>query len=197
VRPPSQRDSHVATREHFIVLVPSLLRGDRFEGRMQDGTVTTESSPGRMGSVGRTPVERHSGMGTGVHTLQSCSIYSYSRVLDHGHSLDDMFVPHVLGFLPSPIGECVVSRGCSRLEERGSIYLVDPIAIIEVRGEEVLVPTLDRSRLWRRVPWVTRWFRAVLRDLGFGELVGDTLFILCCCRTGKPSRFLVSFPPFR
>jgi hypothetical protein len=152
VRPPSQIDSRVATREHFTVPVSSLLRGGRFEGRMQDGTVTTESLHGRMGSVSRTPVERHSGMGTGVHTLQSCSIYSYSRVLGHGHSLDDMFVPHVLGFLPSPIGECVVSRGCSRLEERGSIYLVDPISIIEVRGEEVLAPTLDRSRLWRRVP---------------------------------------------
>jgi hypothetical protein len=34
-------------------------------------------------------------------------------------------------YLP-PIGERVVSRGWSRLEERGSIYLVDPIAIIEV-----------------------------------------------------------------
>jgi hypothetical protein len=52
---------------------------------MQDEIVTTESSPGRMGSVGRTPVERHSGMGTGVHTLQSRSIYSYSRVLGYGH----------------------------------------------------------------------------------------------------------------
>jgi hypothetical protein len=153
VRPPSQSDSRVATRGHFTVPVPSLMRGgDRFEGRMQDGTVTTESSPGRMGSVGRTPVECHSGMGTGAHTLQSCSIYSYSRVLGYGQSLEDMFVPHVLGFLPSPIGECVVSRGCSRLEERGSIYLVDPTTIIEVRGEEVLVPPLDRSRLWRRVP---------------------------------------------
>jgi hypothetical protein len=69
---------------------------------MQDGTVTTKSSPGRMGSVGRTPVERHSGMGTGVHTLQSCSIYSYSRVLGHGQNLEDMFVPRVLGLLPSP-----------------------------------------------------------------------------------------------
>jgi hypothetical protein len=91
----------------------------------------------------------------------------------------------------------VVSHGCSRLEERGSIYLVVPVAIIEVRGEEVLALTLDESRLWRRVPWVTRWFRAVLRDLGFGELIGDTLFILCCCCTGKHSRFLVSFPLFR
>jgi hypothetical protein len=69
---------------------------------MQDGTITTESSPGRMGSVGRTPAGYHSGMGTSVHTLQSCSIYSYSRVLGHGHCLDDMLVPHVLGFLPSP-----------------------------------------------------------------------------------------------
>jgi hypothetical protein len=92
----------------------------------------------------------------------------------------------------------MVSRGCSRLEERGSIYLVDPVAIIEVRGEEVLAPTLDRSMLWRRVPWVTGWFRAVLRDLGFGDIVGDTLFILCCCCcSGNQSRFLVSFLPFR
>jgi hypothetical protein len=119
---------------------------------MQDGTVTTESSPGRMGSIDRTPAGCHSGMGTGVHALQSCSIYSYSRVLGHGQSLEDMFVPHVLGFLPPPIGECVVIRDCSRLEERGSIYLVDPVAIIKVRGEEVLASTLDGSRLWRRGP---------------------------------------------
>jgi hypothetical protein len=58
-------------------------------------------------------------------------------------------------YLP-PIGECMVSRGCNQLEERGSIYLVDPVAIIEVRGEEVLASTLDRSRWWRRVFWVTR-----------------------------------------
>jgi hypothetical protein len=63
---------------------------------MQDGTVTTESSPGRMGSVGHTPVECHSGMGTCVHALQSHSIYSYKRVLGHGQCLEDMFVPHVL-----------------------------------------------------------------------------------------------------
>jgi hypothetical protein len=55
-------------------------------------------------------------------------------------------------FYHPPIYESMVSRGCSRLEERGSIYLVDPIAIIEVRGEEVLTSTLDRSRLWRRGP---------------------------------------------
>jgi hypothetical protein len=87
-------------------------------------------------------------MGTGVHALQSCSIYSYSRVLDHGHCLEDVLDPHVLGFLPPPIGESVVSRGYSRLEERGSIYLVNPVVIIEVRGEEVLASTLDRSRSW-------------------------------------------------
>jgi hypothetical protein len=49
-------------------------------------------------------------------------------------------------YLP-PIDECMVSRGCSRLEEIGSIYLVDLIITIEVRGEEVLASTLDRSRL--------------------------------------------------
>jgi hypothetical protein len=87
-------------------------------------------------------------MGTGVHTLQSCLIYSYSRVLGHGQSLEDMFVPRALRFLPPPIGESVVSRGCSWLEERGSIYLVDPIAFIEMQGEEVLASTLDRSRWW-------------------------------------------------
>jgi hypothetical protein len=74
----------------------------RFEGRMQDGTVTTESSPGRMGSVGRTPVGCHSGMGTDVHTLQSCSIYSYSRVLGHGRA-QWIVGSHVLGFLPPPL----------------------------------------------------------------------------------------------
>jgi hypothetical protein len=52
---------------------------------MQDGTVTTESSHGRMGSVGRTPVGCHPGLGSGVHTLQSRSIYSYSHVLGYGH----------------------------------------------------------------------------------------------------------------
>jgi hypothetical protein len=81
VRPPSQSVFRVATQEHFTVPVLFSLRGDRFEDRMEGGTVTTESSPGRMGSVGRTPAGCHSGMGTGVHTLQSCSIHSYSRVL--------------------------------------------------------------------------------------------------------------------
>jgi hypothetical protein len=36
----------------------------------------------------------------------------------------DFYLPH--------IDECMVSRGCSQLEERGSIYLVDPVAIIKV-----------------------------------------------------------------
>jgi hypothetical protein len=54
-------------------------------------------------------------------------------------------------YLP-PIDECMVSRGCSRLEERRSIYLVDPIATNEVRGEEVLASTLDGNMLWSRDP---------------------------------------------
>jgi hypothetical protein len=62
----------------------------------------------------------------------------------------DSFVLMFWDFYLPLIGECVVSRGCSRLEERGSIYLVDPDAIIEVQGEEVLASILDRSRLWRR-----------------------------------------------
>jgi hypothetical protein len=51
VRPPSQSDSRVATQGHFAVPVQSPLRGGHFEGRMQDGTVTTESSHGWVGSV--------------------------------------------------------------------------------------------------------------------------------------------------
>jgi hypothetical protein len=43
-------------------------------------------------------------------------------------------------------------RERERERERGSIYLADPIAIIEVRGEEVLASTLDRSRMWRWGP---------------------------------------------
>jgi hypothetical protein len=64
----------------------------------------------------------------------------------------DSFVLMFWDFYLPLIGECVVSRGCSRLEERGSIYLIDPIAIIEVRGEEVLASTLDQSMLLRRGP---------------------------------------------
>jgi hypothetical protein len=40
-----------------------------------------------------------------------------------------------------------VSRGCSRGQESGSLYLADPIASIEVRGEEVLTSTLDGVRM--------------------------------------------------
>jgi hypothetical protein len=64
----------------------------------------------------------------------------------------DSFVLMFWDFDIPPIDECMVGFGCSRLEERGSIYLIDPIAIIEVRGEEVLASTLVRSRLWRRGP---------------------------------------------
>jgi hypothetical protein len=66
----------------------------------------------------------------------------------------DSFVLKLWYFYLPPLDECLVSRGCSRLEERGSIYLVDPIAIIEVRGEDVLALILDRSRLWR---WGPGW----------------------------------------
>jgi hypothetical protein len=56
------------------------------------------------------------------------------------------------GISTPPVVESVVSCGRSQLEESGSLYLVDPIAIIEVRGEEVLASTLDGDRLWRRGP---------------------------------------------
>jgi hypothetical protein len=49
-----------------------------------------------------------------------------------------------------------VSHGCSRGEESGSLYLVDLIPIIEVRGEEVLALPLDEVRIWRRGPGVPR-----------------------------------------
>jgi hypothetical protein len=58
--------THVATRGHYTVPVQFPLRGGRFEGRMHDGTVTTESLHDRMGSVCRTPVRWHSELGTGV-----------------------------------------------------------------------------------------------------------------------------------
>jgi hypothetical protein len=77
----------VATRGHLTFPVQSPLRGDRFEGQMQDGTVTTESSHGRVGLVGSLPTGRHPELGTGVHALQSCLIYTYSRVLGHGQTL--------------------------------------------------------------------------------------------------------------
>jgi hypothetical protein len=80
----SQCDSRVDTQEHFTVLVQSFFARDCFEAQMQDGTVTTESSCGRIGSVGRTLTGCHSELGPDVHALQGCSIYTYSRVLGHG-----------------------------------------------------------------------------------------------------------------
>jgi hypothetical protein len=64
----------------------------------------------------------------------------------------DIFVLMFWYFYLPPIDECMVSRGCSRLQERGSIYLVDLIVTIEVRGGEVLASTLDGCRLRRRGP---------------------------------------------
>jgi hypothetical protein len=54
-----------------------------------------------------------------------------------------MLVPHILGFLPPPVVESVVSRGSSPGEESCSLYLANLIAIIEVGGEEVLASTLN------------------------------------------------------
>jgi hypothetical protein len=45
-------------------------------------------------------------------------------------------------------------------------------------------------------PWDTRWFRAVLRALGW-DLVGDILLLLCCYCIGNLSSILVSFLTFR
>jgi hypothetical protein len=66
----------------------------------------------------------------------------------------DSFVLIFWDFYLPPIDESVVIRGCSRGEESGSLYLADPIAIIEVRGEEVLTSTLDGDRTWRRGPGI-------------------------------------------
>jgi hypothetical protein len=71
---------------------------------------------------------------------------------------------HVFGFLPPPVVQSVVSRGCSRLEESGSLYLANPIAIIEVRGEEFLTSTLDGDRMWIRDPGVPGGSELCLRD---------------------------------
>jgi hypothetical protein len=171
--------------------------GDRLGGRMQDGTVTTESSPDRIGLVGCTPVERHSGMGTSVHALQSCSIYSYSRVLDDGQRLEDMFVRHVLGFLPPPIGECVVKRDCSWLEEREAPSTL-LIRLQSLRCEErkfshrpyTGVGCGDGALGDQVVP-------SCVESFGDQELDGDILFILYCCCLGNQSHFLVSFSPLR
>jgi hypothetical protein len=73
---------------------------------MQDGTVTTKSSHSRMGSVGRPPAGFHSELGTGVHALQSCLIYTYSRVLGHGQTLKTCLFLMFWDFYPPPSGEC-------------------------------------------------------------------------------------------
>jgi hypothetical protein len=89
-----------------------------------------------------------------VYTLCRVSIYTYSCVLGHGQTLKTCSFLMFWDFYLPPIVESVVSRGCSRLEGSCSLYLVDPIAIIEVRGEEVLASTLDGDRMWRRGPGV-------------------------------------------
>jgi hypothetical protein len=58
------------------------------------------------------------------------------------------------GISTFPLSESVVSHGCCRGEESGSLYLADPIAIIEVRVDEVLASTLDGDRLWRWGPGI-------------------------------------------
>jgi hypothetical protein len=103
-----------------------------------------------------------------------------------------MFVPHVLGFLPPPVVGSVVSRGCSRLEESGSLYLVDLIAIIELREEEVLASTLDGDRLWRRGPGVLGDSELCLRDW-FRTYMEMVSVYACCCCIGNLSFHLVSF----
>jgi hypothetical protein len=52
----------------------------------------------------------------------------------------------------------VVSCGCDRGEESCSLYLADPIAVIEVREEEVLASTLDGDMMWRRGPRIVGGF---------------------------------------
>jgi hypothetical protein len=98
---------------------------------MQDGTVTTESLHGRIGSVSRTPPGAIPGW-VQVYTLcrviQSIAIAASSD-MDMSH---EGFFLMFWDFYFPPIDECMVSRDCSRLEERGSIYFIDPIAIIEV-----------------------------------------------------------------
>jgi hypothetical protein len=88
-----------------------------------------------------------------------------------------MFVPHVLGFRPPPVVESVVSRGCNQLEESGSLYLVDTMAIIKVRGEEVLASTLDGDRMWRRGPGVPGGSELCLR-VWFGTYMQMFSFML-------------------
>jgi hypothetical protein len=85
-----------------------------------------------------------------------------------------------------------VSRGCSRLEESGSLYLVDLIAIIEVRGEEVLASTLVGDRLWRWGPGVPDGSELCLRDW-IGTYMEMVSVYACCCCIGNLSFYHVSF----
>jgi hypothetical protein len=94
----------------------------------------------------------HSAIPGWVHVYTLCRVVrsiaiAASSVMDMS---PDRFVLMFWDFYHAPIDECMVSRGCSRLEERGSIYLVDLIVTIEVRGEEALASTLVGSRLRRR-----------------------------------------------
>jgi hypothetical protein len=100
-----------------------------------------------------------------------------------------MFVPHILRFLPPPVVESVVSHGCSWLEESGSLYVVDPIAIIEVRGEEVLASTLDGDRMRRRGPRVPGGSELCL-NVWFGTYMEMISFMLRCCCIGNLSFYL-------
>jgi hypothetical protein len=83
-----------------------------------------------------------------VYTLYRVVLFIAISVSSDMDMSPDSFVLMFWDFYLPPIVECMVSRGCRRLDERGSIYLIDPIAIIEVRGEEVLASTQDGSRLW-------------------------------------------------
>jgi hypothetical protein len=87
-----------------------------------------------------------------VYTLYRVVLFVAISVSSDMDMSSDSFVLMFWDFYLPPIVECMVSRGCRRLDERGSIYLIDPIAIIEVRGEEVLASTQDGSRLWSQCP---------------------------------------------
>jgi hypothetical protein len=83
-----------------------------------------------------------------------------------------------------------VSHGCRPLEESGSLYLVDLIAIIEVRGEEVLASTLAGDRMWRRGPGVPGgselclrvWFRTYMEMISIYALGESIPYPHTCIR---------------
>jgi hypothetical protein len=76
VRPPSLSASPVWPHGSISQFRCNSLRGgDRFEGQMKDGTITTESSHDRVGSVDLLPTGLHPELGIGVHTLQSFDLY--------------------------------------------------------------------------------------------------------------------------